>query len=269
VKKILVAWLVVAMGAGVATADLLFSLGVRETASAGPVGADGGTANGIEWIGLNSESVPADGLWHELVFDLNNDSVTAFAGTTANSVLASATGFGVFESLRIQNTADGVTHYRVWIDAIVNTVDDTPKPLTGFEPYNPGDEVFFQEPRFSGSTVANLLAAPDVAEVTAVTAAEGTKSYAVEFEFVDDDGTRWVRLHTFQTPNLPNPQIAIPADGFFDTSTVSLRVRVDENPGPLGSAPAVPAASTAGVALLAVLVGATTLAALRRRGLSA
>lgn len=263
--------LVLAFGAEVATADLLFAIGVRETSTDGPVGDNGGVDNGIEFVGLDSNfTVAADGAWHQVIIDLGTADIDAFAGTTANSVLATTTGWGVLDHLRIGNTADGVTHYRVWIDEIVNTVNGNPRLLTGFEGFSPGDEVVFHEPRFSGSTQSNLEVTPDVARVTGLAAHAGTRSYVVEFEFVDDTLARWVRLITFDAHgiDLPNPEIAVPGAGGIVTSTLSFRIRLEENPEPLDqeALPGVPALSPGAAALLAVLLGAATLAMLRRRG---
>jgi len=78
---------------------------VRETASAGPIGANGGTANGIEIISKVTPVVldaATNSDWQTVTFDFSNPSsytVTAFAGSTADGVLSSATNFAVLEAL--------------------------------------------------------------------------------------------------------------------------------------------------------------------------
>ena len=101
----------------IASADPLgVALGVRETNATADIGANGGAAGGIEFLGMAAglpSRVLAPGVWHDLVFDLPNETVTAFAGATANGILESTTGKGVLEHLRIQNAGQGtaVTFY--------------------------------------------------------------------------------------------------------------------------------------------------------------
>ncbi|NLE60525.1 MAG: hypothetical protein GX616_19440, partial [Planctomycetes bacterium] len=89
------AGLLLSSGASPASA-LQVSLGVRETAAGGgsqaAIGGDGGTAGGIEWINRDGLNVPLDNQWHQYAWDLDADPATAFAGTTANSVLEGAYG---------------------------------------------------------------------------------------------------------------------------------------------------------------------------------
>ncbi|HVS13828.1 MAG TPA: IPTL-CTERM sorting domain-containing protein [Thermoanaerobaculia bacterium] len=124
-----------------------------------------------------------------------------------------------------------MTHYRVWIDEIVNTVNGGDILLTGFEGYAQGDEVVFQDRRSRGARPPTSRRCRTWPPSPRSLSFAGSASYLVEFEFVDDIDTRWVRLTTFQTPTLPNPTIAIPGDGTpTETSVVTLRVRVEEDP---------------------------------------
>src|SRR5690606_36698437 len=72
----------------------------------------------------------------------------------------------------------------------------------------PGSEVMFQEPGFSGSTTANLLAGSTTA-VSDLMAHSGSQSLQMDLQFVDDLDTRWARVTTFDAPNLPNPRIRV------------------------------------------------------------
>ncbi|MCW5935560.1 MAG: hypothetical protein KIT45_14870 [Fimbriimonadia bacterium] len=83
------------------TPDFYLSLGTRETGSAAGCGGNGGTLNGIEWIGATSSTgsnapigklVNLKDQWVEVVFDFQNDPVRGFAGLTANSILEGSTG---------------------------------------------------------------------------------------------------------------------------------------------------------------------------------
>jgi hypothetical protein len=228
-------------------AELRFSVGIRETNSPGPVGSNGGATGGIEWVGrtggngLDQDLVPADNAWHQVTVDLVNDPVGAFAGATADSMLTSTTGFSVLEHLRIANTADGVTRYKVYLDDIMSIQGGTSTLLTGFEGAALGSEVMFQEPRFSGSTAALLQTTPNIARVTDAVAFSGTQSYEIEFEFISDApaGTggagNWLRLTTNNTATLGNPVIAVPnttAGAPFPPTSLSMQVRVVAIPEP-------------------------------------
>jgi hypothetical protein len=229
-------------------AELRLSIGIRETNSPGPVGSNGGATGGIEWVGrtggtgLDLDLVPADNAWHQVTIDLVNDPVGAFAGATADSILTSTTGFSVLEHLRIANTADGVTRYKVYIDDIMSIQSGTSTLLTGFEGAALGSEVMFQEPRFSGSTAALLQTTPNIARVSDAVAFSGTQSYEVEFDFVNDTpaGTggagNWLRLTTNNVATLGNPVIAVPntmAGAPFPPTSLSMQVRVVAIPEPV------------------------------------
>ena len=243
-KRIIFTVLFLAAIASVSLAgELRFSVGVRETNAVGLIGSNGGTANGIEWVGRTGgtgediDLVPADNAWHQISVDFTTDPIGAFAGATANGILTSTTGFAALEHLRIANTADGRTHYKVYIDDVTNTVNGVPTLVTGFETFAPGVEALFQEPGFSGSTSAKLKlppavpGAPNIARVTSAVAFSGTQSYEVEFDFLDDTAAgvggagNWVRLTTFNTVNLPNAAIGI-------NGSLSMQVRIVSIPEP-------------------------------------
>ncbi len=249
--------------AQLSAAELRFSLGVRETNNAAgtALGSNGGASGSIEWVGrpndgvdLDVTLVPADNAWHPVTFDLN---AGPFRGFTGDHVLSSTTGLGVLEHLRIANTTDGYKRYKVYIDDVVNTVNGVPTVLTNFDSAAVGDEVMFQDARFSGSTTANLQTTPNSNGVTNALAFSGANSYLLEFEFVNDSpagvggaGT-WARVTTNSAVNLPNPVIGVPG-GSTNTSTVSMQVRIVAVPEPAS-------VGLAGLAALGLLAG-------RRRG---
>lgn len=187
--------------------SLKMSLGIRETNSAGPIFGDGGTTNGIEWVNRDGQTLVANGTWQLFTFTPATDPLLAFAGTTANSMLEPGHEWAVIEHIRILNN-EGITNpIRLWIDDVTNTVATGPV-VQDFETSTLGTEVMFQEPGFSGSTAANLLPGSSTL-VTNSMANSGSQSLVANFQFVDNDPTRWVRMTTFQTPNQPNPRIRI------------------------------------------------------------
>jgi hypothetical protein len=252
-----------AVAVQLSAAELRFSLGVRETNNAAgtALGSNGGSTGTIEFVGRQNDGVadldvtlvPADNAWHKVTFDLN---AGPFRGFTGDGVVSSTTGLGVLEDLRIANTVDGFKRYRVYIDAVVNTVNGNATLLTDFDSNAAGAEVMFQDARFSGSTSANLQTTPNTNGVSSDFAVSGSNSYKLEFEFVNDNATgvgsagTWARVTSSSTTNLPNPVIGVPG-GSTNTSTVSMQIRVV----------AVPEPATCGLASL----GALGLLAVRRR----
>jgi hypothetical protein len=181
------------------------SIGIRETGTTAPIGGNGGSANGIEWVNLDGQTLTLDGTFQTFTFNFQTDALTGFAGTTANGTYDGTRG--VLEHIRIRNTGGVTAPVELFIDNIVNTTQAGPNTVSNFEGFPDGTEVTFQEPRFSGSTTANLALLPNSALTTSTMASEGTSSDLVTFQFLDNLNTRWLRLSTFNTPNLPNPTI--------------------------------------------------------------
>ena len=174
------------------------------------VGANGGSANGIEFVNRDGQTLIADGTWQRFAFTPLTDPLTAFAGTTANAMLDD--DWGVLEHIRIANVVDGATRFRVWIDDIDNTIQSSgPINFANFESATLGTEVVFQEPRFSGSTSALLQLLPNTSLVTNTMAHTGTQSNQIDFEFLTDGPApaNWLRLTTSNTPNQPNPLVRL------------------------------------------------------------
>lgn len=192
--------------------SVAISIGIRETGGSGPAFANGGTANGIEWVNRDGQSLLLNDTWQLFTFTPATDPLLAFAGTTANSVLEPGLEWAVLEHIRILNS-DGITApIRVWIDDVANTTS-TGTVSEGFELFGLGTEVIFQEPSFSGSTSANLVPG-STALVSGSAAFAGTQSDELNFQFVDGTPTRWVRLTTFNAMNqLPNPAVRVREPG--------------------------------------------------------
>jgi hypothetical protein len=193
-------------------ASLLMSIGIRETGNPNNllVGANGGSANGIEFVNRDGQTLVADGTWQRFAFTPLTDTLTAFAGTTANGILDD--DWGVLEHIRIANVVDGATRFRVWIDDIDNTIQSSgPINFANFESATLGTEVVFQEPRLSGSTSALLQLLPNTSLVTNTMAHTGTQSNQIDFAFLTDGPApaNWLRLTTSNTPNQPNPLVRL------------------------------------------------------------
>lgn len=224
-RVVIVAGLLLSCGA-IPALGLQVSLGLRETAAGGgpevAIGGNGGSLGGIEWINQDGLAVPLDGQWHSYSWDLDADPVLAFAGTTANSILEGA--YGTIEHLRFRNNTGITGPITLWIDYVVNSLSSGPVVVQDFEGFANGAEVIFQEPSFSGSTSSNIVAGSTSAVDDSI-AFNGSASYKVDWTFVDNNPTRWVRLTTFNTPNQPNPLVR-----FDQNSIVSLYIRAIPEP---------------------------------------
>lgn len=218
--------------AGIASAQLQLSIAVRETGAGGGaaftgIGDNGGAVGGIEWVNRDGQTLTLDGTWQQFTFTLATDPILAFAGATANGVLDGT--YGVLEHIRIKSTGAFNSPVTMWIDDVANTITPpggapTTTTFGSFEGYADGTEVIFQEPSFSGSTSANVMAG-STSGVDNTMAHSGLASDRIAFQFVDSDVSRWVRLTTFNTGQLPNPQIR-----FDQQSQISFWVKAVPEP---------------------------------------
>ena len=228
-RSVLTALCVTLVSAGgvASAANLALSIGIRETGGSGPAFSDAGTGGGIEWVNRDGQSLVADGTWQQFTFTPSTDTLTAFAGTTANGILD--TDWASLEHIRILNS-DGTTQpIRLWIDDVTNT-DSAGVAVEGFEAFAVGDEVMFQEPGFSGSTSGNVVAGGTSA-VSDAMANTGSQSYEVNFQFVDDTPTRWVRLTSFGAANLQDAAVHVREANFNPTISFMAKATVIPEPG--------------------------------------
>ncbi len=93
--------------------------------------------------------------------------------------------------------------------------------IAGFEGYASGTSVLFREPRYSGSTVGFLAAAPNLAVTSSeVPAFDGSSVCKVQWQWANVAPGNWLRLTTANAPNQPNPAIDL-------RRGVRLRLRLD------------------------------------------
>ncbi|MCP4249065.1 MAG: family 10 glycosylhydrolase [bacterium] len=96
-----------------------------------------------------------------------------------------------------------------------------PLTITDFEGYASGTRVLFQYPRYSGSTDEDLESEPNVAEVTdEVAAFSGASCYKVQWQLIDTEPHRWMRLTTHNGAYVPNPTVRL-------DHRIRVRLRVD------------------------------------------
>jgi len=194
-------------------------------ATSGVIGSDGGTNGPTASTG--SQTLIANGTWQEMTFTLPVD------------LFSPPSDWGVLDSLLFDNTADGETKYKVWVDDIASTNSGGATIFGDFESNLPGEEVIFQEP--SVASGGDILGTPNISEVTNGMAFSGSQSLTSEFEFIDD-GSRTAILSTTGVDNLPNPLIQlrdgdysqVPVDGTvsFSTTTVTFWAKATVVPEP-------------------------------------
>jgi hypothetical protein len=185
--------------------EVKISVGIRETGNANnlPIFGNGGSTGGIEFVNRDGQTLFLNNTWQLFTFTPSTDTLMAFAGTSANSILD--TDWVVLEMIRILNSGGNTAPIRLWIDNISNTTTTYGTVTEGFETFSLNTEVIFQEPRFSGSTAAQLDLLPNSSLVTGAEAYAGAQSDEINFKYISNSMNNWVRLTTFGTPNLPNP----------------------------------------------------------------
>jgi hypothetical protein len=230
-NRLVIGALAAACVASASAQSLQVSIGVRETGAQGAVFpgvyANGGSANGIEFVNLDGQTLVLDGTWQQFTFTFSTATFSAFAGATANNILDGA--WGTIEMIRFRNNLGMTAPIKVFIDDVQHTITPPgsgPQATTeGFEGWSSGAEVMFQEPGFSGSTSNNLMPG-STSGVNNTVSLNGSGSYEMNFQFIDNTPTRWARVTTFNTPNLPNPAIR-----FDQQATVSFWAMGVPEPG--------------------------------------
>jgi hypothetical protein len=192
-------------------ASVKISIGIRETNSAGTIFDNGTSTGGIEFVNRDGQTLTADGTWQLFSFTPASDTLTAFAGATANSVLEAGHEWAALEMIRVLNDEGITAPLRIWIDDVTNTIASGPV-VQNFDSSTLGSEVMFQEPGFSGSTAA-FIAPGSTTAVNNSMAFSGSQSLELDLQFVNATTTNWARVTTFNTPNQPNPRVRVREPG--------------------------------------------------------
>lgn len=204
------------------------SLSIRQdTAYAGPIGADGGTATKpLKFLGATNVynggfgNAPVGGkvfepspCWQTVSFLRGEDPanpVDPVYNWASSDSLPLQGNFGVLESIAfaiedLSNTGP----WRIYLDNVKN--GDT--ILQDFEGATNGQpSVLFTPPGTSGSTGPFLLApapgsySPNLSQVTTENADTGNNSAVISWQFKEPAPANWLRLLT-QGSNSPNPQV--------------------------------------------------------------
>jgi len=174
---------------------------------------------------VTNASLPDDPVYADWVYQAAVD----LAGPVARSTFTDATGFYAFLNLppgdytvtitkspfatevRTSRTvsAGQVNWTNVALDDGSGPQPCLPVLLSDFEGYTPnaGVNVMFQDPSFSGSTNTDLAPAPNLTEVTNAAAYSGSASTRVNWQWLDTDPQRWLRLTTHNAPNVGSPTV--------------------------------------------------------------
>lgn len=68
-----------------------------------------------------------------------------------------------------------------------------------------GDIIGFNEPTFIEYTSSNIESLPNISEVSEEEAFQSSKSYHLQFQYIDSDPSRWVRISSENANGKPNP----------------------------------------------------------------
>lgn len=204
---------------GVGNGDILLAIGVRETGDTGALGSPGATTGAIEWVGAAStlsgapqgKPISPSGSWQTVTFDPAVDPILSFSG--GNGAITGTRGVLEHLAISANSTSAGRSAgaYTLYIDNVVNVGAGTGGSdfvIANFDGFGDGTVALFNAPAFSGSTSANLAAAPNS---SGTSAAEGNpgKSQLVQWFWKDTDALRWIRLSTSSTAQLRSPIIDI------------------------------------------------------------
>jgi len=222
-KYLAVCGLVLAMAVpAMAVPTVQISLGVRETGQTGNIGDFMPNAGGqIEWFDYDVQTLVLDGTWQQFTFDISNTGITTSPLFTGYGSISQDRG--TLEHIRIKST--GYRTPTLWVDEIRNIYDPAGPPpvvdqlISTFaddvtnpgNPYPDGTEVMFQEPGFSGSTNANYdLSGPNKSGIDNTVGYDDSHSVKIEFWFIDNDPSRWIRLTPYLAGGNPeaNPLLA-------------------------------------------------------------
>lgn len=174
---------------------------------------------------VTDASSPGDPIYGDWIYKATVD----LSGPVSRTATTDATGFYAFLDLPPGTYSVAVSQAgfepatatdRVVTAGAVNFTDLALDPVGGtscssamlsdFEGYTPdaGVRVMFRDPGYSGSTSGDIEETPDMGEVTDdVSPYGGTNSYAAEWQWIDTDPQRWMRLTTSNAANVPNPTV--------------------------------------------------------------
>jgi hypothetical protein len=115
--------------------------------------------------------------------------------------------WGILESIALVS-ADETDNgpFDIYIDNLANGTNGVFQDFEGFVAGTAAG-VVFNQPSYSGTTSANLLTAPNVAEISNLAADTGTKSIRVRWQFTSGATNLWMRFNTYNTSVMPNPLI--------------------------------------------------------------
>ncbi len=218
---------------------LWVTLGIREAnvpEGSRVVGANGPTVGALEWVGGNTspprgKAFDPGPCWNTVTFNPATEPKIGALGTGGNGVLNGASHpWYVLEHLAI--TIDNVDPrpgpYTVFID----NVENDGVVFGNFEPYAAGVQAMFRQPSFSGSTASNIAASPTPTSAVSTDHKDtGTKSARIVWAFTGIETSRWLRLTTAGTGQLPNPVVRL-------DRTVTLRMLILPSAG-LAAGPAI------------------------------
>jgi hypothetical protein len=206
------------VGEGI-NSPLKIAVAVRERDAGSPI------TGPIEWVGASTTTSGAPqgkdlhtGLdWQTMTFTFTGTGKDPMVSMNAgNGQLDGANGY-VLEGLGLSIADANSGRYVLYIDSIVNGTTT----ICNFDTDAPGSTTMFRIPSHSGTTSNKILVYPDIAEVDVSEGADGTaQSYRVEWQFLDTQLSRYLRLTTFDDGDSPDMTVQNPVLDINQTLTI-------------------------------------------------
>lgn len=207
-----------ALEVGRANGPLKIAIGVRETGDTGPLGSQGSGTGPIEFVGVSAPGTPPQGIpvspspvWQTLTFNLQDPNIVesfSAGNGTIDGTRGTLEHLAVTVDSAAANRSAGI--YTLYVDNVVNVGAD---PNTGgdfviadFDDFPLGGEALFQEPTYSGTTAAHMLALPSSSSVRDTFGNPGNSARLI-WMFRDSGNTRWARITTSSVVRVPSPII--------------------------------------------------------------
>lgn len=186
---------------------------------------------------ITDASMPNDPIYGDWIYKATVD----LTGPVSRSMPTDATGFYAFTDLPPGDYTVSINHVGfepktltdqavaagqvTWSNAALVHIGFAgcgPQMLSDFDAYTPdtGVQVMFRHPSYSGSTSTDLAVTPNSTQVVSTAAYSGTNSTEVQWQWLDTDPQRWLRLTTHNVANMPNPTVDL-------RRPIRLRLRLD------------------------------------------
>jgi hypothetical protein len=209
------------VGAGPNT-SLRIALSIRGDPNlTGPVGSTGGfTSPNVYFLGASSVltgsgACPDDApviypsnTWQTVTFQrgpdpMNPTNPTVLWNNGGGGTSDLEGNFGALDGIGLVDNGDP-GNYSIYIDDLANGTNGV---FEDFESFTVGSTTGFSQPSFSGTTSGSLLPSPNSSTIVTNTAYSGAKCTRIQWQFLDGQTNKWLRLVHSGNRGVANPQL--------------------------------------------------------------